>query len=627
MNIRRVGLALAAALMVIVGGAAYIYRGRALNAGHQAYENHDYGDAFGNLSPFSGWWDARAQSELGVLYANGWGVAEDDRKAFELASRSAETGFPHAEYLVGVLYAKGLGVEQDNAKAVAWLRKAAVQGDAAAQDELGMHLVLGEGVPIDNVEAFDWLSKSAAQGNLEAEENLGSLYLSGSGVEQDYTKAALWLEKAVNRGADFAQNFMGDLYRGGLGKPKDDMQAARWYKAAADQGNLSAELSLGNLYFVGAGVPQDKAKAASFYQRSADKGNAAAQYNIGACFLNGDGVAKDGSKAFAMFQQSAMQGNPDAQNAIGELYQVDFYGPAGSPNDVLAYTYFDLAAAQGNKNAEQRKVLLENRLTPEQIKSAQALSSGWREGASLPAKTSFEDEAPQVIFDRRAPVAVFKASRIWFSRSFKSNGIGRYAVFVVTRGEEYHAASASVSVATFKTDMTPENQLTDGSGQRDFTQAGSFGDVPSPDDPNTPYTSSERLAVTTFQLTSGGVIFLVPGSYSGQGETMEYDHVFAFGGDGQPGAGAWVDLGAIDVGGDDSGSTCGDIPTSPEHACYAWKGTIRLVDVDGKQAPYFIVTKTGTIRGSADDLVTPADSVYRLSGGKYVEVSPSRTAQ
>ena len=55
----------------------------------------------------------------------------------ELRAR-AEQGDAEAQYNLGVMYATGAGVPQDNGEAVRWYRLAADQGLAAAQFNLGI---------------------------------------------------------------------------------------------------------------------------------------------------------------------------------------------------------------------------------------------------------------------------------------------------------------------------------------------------------------------------------------------------------------------------------------------------------------------------------------------------------
>ena len=69
--------------------------------GNAAYDRGDYVTALKLLRPFAEQGNVEAQSSLGSLYDNGWGVPED------------------------------------NAEAVKWYRKAAEQGDATAQNDVG----------------------------------------------------------------------------------------------------------------------------------------------------------------------------------------------------------------------------------------------------------------------------------------------------------------------------------------------------------------------------------------------------------------------------------------------------------------------------------------------------------
>ena len=74
--------------------------------------------------------DARAQLELGLMYANGEGVLKDDAEAVRWYRLAAEQGHAGAQNNLGLMYANGEGVAQDLAEAVKWYRLAAEQGDA-----------------------------------------------------------------------------------------------------------------------------------------------------------------------------------------------------------------------------------------------------------------------------------------------------------------------------------------------------------------------------------------------------------------------------------------------------------------------------------------------------------------
>ena len=78
----------------------------------------------------------------------------------------------------------------------------------------------------------------------------------------------------------------------------------------------------------------------------------------------------------AQLRTLAEQGKARAQNDLGYMYATG----AGVPEDaVLAYMWYNLAAAQGNERAQRNKDLLEERMTREQIAEGQRMSREWLE--------------------------------------------------------------------------------------------------------------------------------------------------------------------------------------------------------------------------------------------------------
>ena len=114
----------------------------------------------------------RAQFNLGLMYANGEGVPENDAEAVKWFRLAAEQGLAEAQFNLGVMYANGEGVPENDAEAVKWYRLAAEQGYVIAQINLGMKHAFGQGVPENYLTAYVWLSVSAAQGNQLAKDNL-----------------------------------------------------------------------------------------------------------------------------------------------------------------------------------------------------------------------------------------------------------------------------------------------------------------------------------------------------------------------------------------------------------------------------------------------------------------------
>lgn len=131
--------------------------GGPLEDGMEAYQEKDYLKAIQVWRPLAQAGDAAAQYRLGVMYAEGRGVAPNDAEAALWFERAAEQGEPMAQYNLGASYAEGTGVRKDLATAAKWFRRAADQGIALAQLNLGLLYANGVGVPQDNVEALKWI--------------------------------------------------------------------------------------------------------------------------------------------------------------------------------------------------------------------------------------------------------------------------------------------------------------------------------------------------------------------------------------------------------------------------------------------------------------------------------------
>ena len=113
----------------------------------------------------------------------------------------------YAQLQIGNMYNEGLGVAQDYAEAVKWYKLAAAQGEASAQYSVGFMYYGGQGVVQDYAEAVKWFRLAAAQGRAEAQYNLGLMYYNGQGVVQDYVRAHMWWNLAAVKGdADSVKN-------------------------------------------------------------------------------------------------------------------------------------------------------------------------------------------------------------------------------------------------------------------------------------------------------------------------------------------------------------------------------------------------------------------------------------
>ena len=77
----------------------------------------------------------------------------------------------YAQLQIGNMYNEGLGVAQDYAEAVKWYKLAAAQGHASAQYNLGNIYGNGQGVVQDYVRAHMWFNLAATKGQTNAVKN------------------------------------------------------------------------------------------------------------------------------------------------------------------------------------------------------------------------------------------------------------------------------------------------------------------------------------------------------------------------------------------------------------------------------------------------------------------------
>ena len=300
--------------------------------------------------------------------------------------RTAEAGVAaDAQFDLGVMYAEGYGVPQDYVEAGAWYRLAAEQGDAKAQFNLGVMYAEGYGVPQDAAEAVAWYRLAAEQGDPEAQTNLGGMYAEGRGVPQDAAEAVAWYRLAAERGDPDAQTNLGTMYAEGRGVPQNDVEAVVWHRLAAEQGHANAQNNLGVSCATGNGVPQDYDEAVAWFRLAAEQGHVDAQNNLGVSCATGNGVPQDYDAAVAWHRLAAEQGHADAQFNLGVSYATG----EGVPQDnVEALMWHILADFRSTGKARERTEAARNgvaaQMTPADRSEALRRAREWHEAHPVP---------------------------------------------------------------------------------------------------------------------------------------------------------------------------------------------------------------------------------------------------
>ncbi|AOS83243.1 hypothetical protein BIU88_03240 [Chlorobaculum limnaeum] len=143
--------------------------------GVKLYDAGKYDEAYPLLLRAAEQGDANAQCYIGVMYDNGYGVAQNYDEAVKWYRKSADQGDADGQANLGFMYEKGLGLAQNYEEAVKWYRKSAEQGNAYGQYALGDMYEYGKGVKRNKDEAIKWYRLSAKQGNTDAQKNLKRL--------------------------------------------------------------------------------------------------------------------------------------------------------------------------------------------------------------------------------------------------------------------------------------------------------------------------------------------------------------------------------------------------------------------------------------------------------------------
>jgi TPR repeat protein len=114
---------LAVALLFLSAGSA----SAGFDDGFAAYERGDYDTAFREFMPLALVGDASAQFYVGVMYAHGEGVPQDDAEAVRWFRPAADHGVAEAQFNLGLAYDNGWGVLQNEVLAYMWFNLAAAR--------------------------------------------------------------------------------------------------------------------------------------------------------------------------------------------------------------------------------------------------------------------------------------------------------------------------------------------------------------------------------------------------------------------------------------------------------------------------------------------------------------------
>ena len=179
-----------------------------------------------------------------------------------------------------------------------------------------------------------------------------------------FFKILFCLTSSVSWSADFDKGLA-------AAQKGDFATALREWTPLAEQGDARAQYNLGSMHENGQGVLQDYKTAVKWYRLAAEQGYVLAQYNLGQMFRRGQGVLQNYKTAVKWYRLSAEQGNASAQYNLGVMYG---NGNGVIQDNIYAHMWFNISASNGNKDAVKNRDLVEKRMTPADISTAQKLA-------------------------------------------------------------------------------------------------------------------------------------------------------------------------------------------------------------------------------------------------------------
>ena len=151
---------------------------------------------------------AGAMYNLALFYMEGLGgLAKDPEHALELLKRAAENGLCKAQSFLGLYYADETSSHCDYDKAVPYLEMAAAKKDPSAEYNLGICYERGLGIDRNMSKAAYFYKTAAEHGHTGAQYNLGVFYEHGlGGFTVNKKEAARFYRMAAEAGDEDARH-------------------------------------------------------------------------------------------------------------------------------------------------------------------------------------------------------------------------------------------------------------------------------------------------------------------------------------------------------------------------------------------------------------------------------------
>ncbi|QXO72612.1 tetratricopeptide repeat protein [Morganella morganii] len=280
---------------------------------------YEEGIGFPQNSVFARYWFEKAAEQnnadalfyLGEFYMDGYGVAKDVKRGYQLYQKAAELGSSHAMNNLGLLAKQEGNIE----KAITLYKQAIASG--ADTTLLNLASLYQENGNYEESEKLLLVALGKKDYNIKSEalNKLGTIYSRSDYEGYDPKKAEEYYLESIKLGNDLSLNNIGVLYF----KSHQYQKAFYYIKLAADKNIPGAINNLGALYKYGHGTTQDYTKALSLFKQSAAQNNSVGLFNLGSMYEKGEGVKQDDNKAIKYYEKALAAGHYPAQERIDFL--------------------------------------------------------------------------------------------------------------------------------------------------------------------------------------------------------------------------------------------------------------------------------------------------------------------
>jgi TIR domain/Sel1 repeat len=148
---------------------------------------------------------------LGWLYNNGWGVAQNYKEAASLYKKACGGGVEAGCFDLGVFFEHGVGVAQNFAQAASLYKQACEGGYAESCAALGGLYRHGDGFAKDEGQAFLLFKRACDSDDPSGCGNVGFDYAYGLGVAKDMATGIQFLKKACSGGNQWSCDRLNEL--------------------------------------------------------------------------------------------------------------------------------------------------------------------------------------------------------------------------------------------------------------------------------------------------------------------------------------------------------------------------------------------------------------------------------